>query len=106
MPNKKYAKEWLFFSYKHFKTAEFLYKAKHYEDIIGIELQQTIEKALKSVFAYHNKKIPRSHDLVEIAALVEDFICFDESELDFLDKATDYYKEDRYPSPRYSLPSR
>lgn len=106
MPNKELAKEWLLLAFKHLKTAEYLYEANHYEDIIGIELQQNIEKALKSSLAYHNIRIPKSHDLIEIFAMVKDFISFEEHEIDLLDKATDYYIENRYPSPRYSLPSR
>ena len=53
MANKMYAIEWLRFAIKNLNTAKLLYKVKHYEDIIGIELQQTLEKSLKSLIAYN-----------------------------------------------------
>jgi len=49
MANKTYAKEWLVFAMKNLNTAKLLYEANHYEDIIGIELQQVLEKVLKSM---------------------------------------------------------
>jgi len=39
MANKTYAKEWLSFAIKNLKTAKLLYDVKHYEDIIGVELE-------------------------------------------------------------------
>ncbi len=66
MANKTYAKEWLMFSKKNLDTAKLLYEVNHYEDIIGIELQQSLEKLLKSIFANENIKIPKDHDLVKL----------------------------------------
>jgi hypothetical protein len=44
MANKTYAQEWLTFAIKNLDTAKLLYDVNHYEDIIGVELQQTLEK--------------------------------------------------------------
>lgn len=106
MPNKPYAVEWLFFAKRNIDTAVLLYNASHYEDIIGIELQQALEKVLKSVLAFQNLKIPKEHDLVKIYFLIEPFIVLQEQDVVRLRMATDYYKEDRYPNPYYQLPSR
>ncbi len=106
MPNRTYAKEWLEFAMRNLKTARLLYEADHYEDIIGIELQQALEKALKSIMANENIKIPKDHDLVKIYFIVEQFINISDDEIVLLKKATNYYKEDRYPNPNYCLPSR
>lgn len=106
MANKTYAKEWLMFSIKNLSTAKLLYKVNHYEDIIGIELQQSLEKSLKSIFAHENIKIPKDHDLVKLYYTVEKFLNLEEDEVVHLRIATDYYKEDRYPNPNYSLPPR
>lgn len=106
MPNKPYAVEWLFFAKRNIDTAVLLYNVNHYEDIIGIELQQALEKVLKSVCAFQNLKIPKEHDLVKIYFLTEPFIVLAEKEIVILRMATDYYKEDRYPNPYYQLPSR
>jgi len=44
MANTVYAKEWLTFAKKNFDTAKLLFEVNHYEDIIGVELQQVLEK--------------------------------------------------------------
>jgi HEPN domain-containing protein len=105
MPNKIYAQEWIVFSLKNLKTAQLLYEANHYEDIIGIELQQALEKMLKSLLAYKNSKIPKSHKLLELVVQTNE-INFMEDELILLETATNYYRVDRYPNPNYSLPTR
>ena len=106
MANKSYANEWLTFSIKNLNTAKLLYEVNHYEDIIGVELQQTLEKLLKSIFANENIKIPKDHDLVKLYYTIEKFVNLEENEVIYLRIATDYYKEDRYPNPNYSLPPR
>ncbi len=66
MANKTYAQEWLVFAFKNLHTAKLLYDVNHYKDIIGVELQQALEKLLKAVFANENIKIPKDHDLVKL----------------------------------------
>ena len=106
MANKIYAQEWLTFAIKNLNTAILLFDANHYEDIIGIELQQALEKTLKAILANNNTKIPKDHDLVKLYFMVEDYIRIEEDETVYLRLATDYYKEDKYPNPNYCLPSR
>lgn len=101
--NKTAAMEWLEIAYHDLKSAKILYDADHFTDSIGCDLQQALEKSLKSIIASQNNKIPKSHDLYEIYVLVDDIVNIDDK-LDFLYKATEYYKEDRYPNPNYSLP--
>ena len=107
MPNKVYALEWLTFSKKNLVTAKLLFDVKHYEDIIGVEIQQSLEKLLKAIAANENLRIPKEHDLVKIYFIVEkSFIKLEEDEIILLKIATNYYKEDRYPNPNYCLPVR
>ena len=106
MPNKPYAKEWLIFSLKNLQTAELLWKANHYEDIIGVELQQALEKMLKAIFASNNVQIPKVHDLLKLYYTIEDAVDLSDEEIVLLRIATDYYKEDRYPNSNYALPPR
>jgi len=106
MANKTYAIEWLMFAKKNLDTAKLLYSVNHYEDIIGVELQQALEKLLKSIFANENLKIPKDHDLVKLYYTIEEFLKIDKNEIIFLRIATNYYKEDRYPNPNYSMPPR
>ena len=104
MPNKTSAKEWLTIAYHDLKSAQILFENNHYTDSVGNDLQQAIEKSLKSIIAYDNKQIKKSHDLVEIYSGIKDIIQFDNSEIVYLEKATTYYEEDRYPNPNYFLP--
>jgi len=104
--NKTSAKEWLRIAYHDLKSAIILFEANHFTDSIGSDLQQSLEKILKSIIASQNEKIPKSHDLLEIYEYVSSSLKIDESEIILLIKATEYYKEDRYPNPSYSLPSR
>ena len=102
MSNKVYAKEWIEFAYKNLITANKLYEIDHFTDIIGIELQQALEKLLKALLAFENKKIPKSHKLIEVFELAN--INMAEEEKFLLEIATSYYKVDRYPNPNYFLP--
>lgn len=104
--NKTSSKEWLVISYHDLQSAVILYEANHYTDSIGNDLQQSIEKILKSMLAFQNEKIPKSHDLLEVYENIKDRIDFEENDLLILAKATEYFKEDRYPNPNYFLPSR
>lgn len=106
MSNKPYAKEWLIFAKKNLETAILLFEANHYEDIIGVEIQQSLEKILKSLLTNENLKISKNHDLVKLYFMIEEFISLNENEIVFLRIATDYYKEDRYLNPNYTLPAR
>jgi len=106
MPNKTYALEWLELAFKNLEAARILNEAEHFTDVIGVEVHQAIEKMLKSVLAYHNFKIPRTHDLIEILSQVNAFIKVDDIVLNSLTLATDYYTQERYPNPVYSTPPR
>src|SRR5512133_3942424 len=98
MPNKLLASEWLESGKKHLEAAGILFRNGHYNDIVGIELQQAIERILKAIPAYNNRSIIRTHDL---AILIED--TKGELEFDLETKtqcviATDYYQDNRYPA--------
>lgn len=104
MPNKTYAKEWLEIASHHLESAKILYEKAHYTDIIGIELHQAIEKTLKAIPAYLNKKIDKTHELSILLDNTKDNIKIDYIYYDLCDIASEYYKENRYPTPRYILP--
>jgi len=105
MSNSTYAKEWLQFAYKNLATAKLLFEVDHYADIIGVDIQQALEKMLKAICAYENKKIPKEHDLVKLYFLIEEQLPLEQDSIVNLRIATNYYKEDRYPNPNYELPT-
>ncbi len=106
MGNKTLAIEWLRIAFHDLESAKILYTAHHYTDSIGSDLQQSLEKTLKSLLAFENRRILKTHNLVECYSYVEEMVSLNEEELDMLDLATKYFKEERYPNPQYTLPSR
>ena len=106
MPNRTYAQEWLLFARKNMETAKLLIREQHYTDSIAIEIQQTIEKTLKAVYAYLGKPIPKTHTLMILFNFVKETIDLDDIDTDHILSVSDYYETDRYPGPRYELPER
>ncbi len=102
--NEQSAKEWLMKSWHNLSTAQLLFGVNHYTDIIAVDLHYSCEKSLKSILAYQNKKIPKSHDLVEIYKNIIDFITIEEIEL--LKQISEYHIEESYPAFNRPLPPR
>ena len=92
MPNKILANDWLESGKKHLDVAVILFKNGHYTDIVGIELQHSIERVLKSVLAYNNLSIARTHDLTILLEAVKGEIEFDENIREQCEIATDYFR--------------
>jgi HEPN domain-containing protein len=106
MPNKQSAREWLEIAQHDLKAAGVLFENDHYTDTIGYLLQQSLEKMLKAVSAYHNYRIKKTHDLVEIYDLARTSLSLEEQEVDYLESATIYYVENRYPNAFIALPTK
>jgi HEPN domain-containing protein len=105
MPNNRtYALEWLELAKHNFEGAEILLEAGHYTDIIGLELQQSIEKTLKALLAYEGHKIERTHELSLLLRRVEANLKIKDEYYDLCDIATTYYSEQRYPVEKTELP--
>lgn len=99
--NKQSALEWLQHAYHDLQGSSTLYDAQHYTDTISFVLQQSIEKTLKSILAYHNMKIKKSHNLIEIYDLsLSDKLQLDDNDVEMIALATTYYTKQRYPSPQ------
>ena len=105
MPNKAYAIEWLDRSKRNLDTAVLLFSHNHYTDVIAIDIQQTLEKAFKAVYAYYGISIPRTHTLLPLFEFVITKIEISEVTIDDILIISDYYEADRYPGPNYFLPS-
>ena len=70
MNNIEYYKEWLRYANTDYSVALFI--KNHHPipiEIICYHCQQAGEKALKSVLALHNEKIPKTHDLYKLLEL-------------------------------------
>jgi len=106
MPNQTYALEWLYLAKRNLDTARLLIRENHYTDSIAIEIQQTIEKSFKAVYGYYGINIPRTHALTILFNFVKEKIPLEESDIEVIITISDYYETDRYPGPRYVVPSR
>jgi len=106
MPNQTYALEWLNLANRNLQTARLLIREKHYTDIIALEIQQTIEKTFKSVYAYYGISIPKTHALTILFNFVNEKIKIDDIDIEVIITINDYYETDRYPGPKYIIPSR
>jgi len=104
--NKISAKEWLEKAWHNLSGAKIFYEVNHYTDVTAVEIHYAAEKTLKSVLAFENKKILKTHDLNEIHSLIQEVISFDENELEILDIISDYHIEESYPAFDRKLPPR
>lgn len=106
MPNRQSAGEWLTIAKHDLTAAGVLFENDHFTDTIGYMLQQALEKMLKSVAAYHNQRIKKTHDLVELYGIARGSISLEETEIEYLESATAYYVENRYPNAFFTLPTK
>lgn len=106
MPNRTYALEWLNIAHKNLETAHLLLRENHYTDSIAIEIQQALEKSFKAVYAYYGISIPRTHSLTVLFSIVNEKIPSEEIDIEDIITISDYYETDRYPGPKYFVPSR
>ena len=66
MPNKTSSMEWLRIAFHDLQSAKILFLANHFTDSIGNDLQQALEKILKSILPFKSERINTSHNHVEI----------------------------------------
>ncbi len=104
--NKQAAIEWLEKAWHHFSSGRFLYEADHYSDVIAIDLHYAIEIMLKAMIAYENRKMIKTHNLIEIHSHIIEKIAFDEEELELLDIVSTYHTKASYPPFDRKMPSK
>ncbi len=101
--NGQAAREWLIKSWHNLSTAQLLYEADHYTDVIAVELHYTCEKVFKSILASQNKKIPKTHNLIEVYDLISIFLYL-KKDKKILDQISEYHIEESYPAFDRKLP--
>ena len=104
--NKTAAKEWLRKVYHDLKSAQILYEANHFTDSIGVDLHYAIEKSFKTFLAYQNKKIPKTHNLLELNELNSNFLFLQTEEIRLLHISNRYHIEATYPQYDRAMPPR
>jgi HEPN domain-containing protein len=106
MANKTYAMEWLQKAYHDLDSANVLFVSGHYTDTIGYIYHQSIEKIYKSIIAFQNEPIVKTHNLVELNEIVEEYFNLNEDDIILLGIITTYHTKQRYPSLDKKLPSK
>ena len=92
------AMEWFERGNHDIETAQLLYDAQGYTDVIAYHLQQTIEKYLKGYLVFRGQRPPRTHELDVLLNLVSKFGAdLYAPFIGLCEKATRYYFEERYP---------
>ena len=104
--NKQASIEWLTKSWHHFSSGKLLYEANHYTDVIAIDLHYAIEVMLKAFIAYENKKMIKTHDLIDITNNIKNWIEFDMEEKKLLVIVSTYHIKGSYPAFDRKMPSR
>jgi len=103
--NKQASKEWLKKAWHNLSGARLYYDANHYTDVTAVELHYSAEKILKSFLAYENKKIPKTHELIDLYLLIKEYINLDDS-INMLDQITEYHINESYPAYDRKMPDR
>ncbi len=103
--NKTSAIEWIEKSWHNLSGARIFYEANHYTDVTAVELHYSVEKSLKALLAYENRKIPKTHDLIEVYDLIRKYIDLEDN-LVLLKQITKYHIEEAYPTFERALPSK
>ena len=74
--------------------------------MIAVDIHYAVEVILKSFLAYENKKIAKTHNLLDIYKIIIFHITFEEDELDLMDTITSYHIKGSYPPIDRKMPSR
>jgi len=106
MSNKTHAKEWLEKAYHDFDSANILFVSGHYTDTIGYIYHQALEKIYKSIMAFENIPILKTHNLIELNEIADKYFDLNQDDLIILGIATTYHTKQRYPSINKTLPNK
>jgi HEPN domain-containing protein len=101
--NKKIALEWLKSASDDLILIQEIINNVNLTHMIAFHAQQAVEKSLKAILEYHNNKVPKKHDLIQLKIMVSDFIQIDDD--DTLDSLNRLYIEARYPGDLGLLPN-
>ena len=93
---RKLARNWLDYARSDLTAARHLSSAEGLGAVASFHCQQCIEKSLKSLLEFHDRTVPRIHDLITLHGQVSEIetIPLDEN---ILRQINDTYIDTRYP---------
>ncbi len=101
---KKQVKEWLYHAHVDLLSAEKLLEEENLTQSSAFHCHQVIEKSLKAIIESLDLRIPHTHDLIKLSALVKENnidLILDE---DIIAQINDVYIDSRYPSDHGLIP--
>ncbi len=103
---KDSTKSWIEYATQDFEAAKELIKNEFLFNVVLFHCQQTVEKIFKAFLEENNHKIPKTHSVVKLFALLPENIK-NNLKLNILDleKIEEIYIETRYPGELGLLPN-
>jgi HEPN domain-containing protein len=97
------ALEWIKASYSDIVVLRKIADDEFITHMTAFHSQQSVEKALKAILEFHNKDIPKKHDVQMLKDLVIQYISIENE--DILEDLNSLYLDSRYPSSFGLLPN-
>jgi HEPN domain-containing protein len=102
---KSHAEVWIRYASDDLRAAEKLSTDPSLTQPAAFHVHQCVDKTMKALLELHNVRIPRTHNLINLLALIVDFglaLTVDETSLAKIDQV---YVESRYPGDIGLLPT-
>ncbi len=96
-------KEWLKLAYADVLTCGEIKDNSILTNMMAFHAQQAVEKSLKSLLAFHKRKIPKTHSLNNLFELCREYIDVPDEEI--VNVLDELYIESRYPGDMGILPN-
>jgi HEPN domain-containing protein len=99
--NREMAKAWLASAASDLETMEAIVANENLTHVVAFHAQQAVEKSLKALLELYGKPVPKTHSILRLGALTEEFFPLEGRMADLLDKL---YIDARYPGDLGLLP--
>ncbi len=101
---KKQANSWLEAALSDIQIIEEVIELEHLTHMVAFHSQQAIEKVLKAILEEYDKKVPKTHELVNLSENAREVIEF-EIDYDITEQLNELYLDARYPTDIGLLPN-
>jgi HEPN domain-containing protein len=97
--SKDTAEAWFTTASHDLEAAQILLNEYHYHDVIGLLIEQGVEKSLKGLLVLHDEEPPRTHNLVELIGVAMKHLPELIQYAEHMPRISAYYVEASYPAP-------
>ena len=105
MSSNTKALEWIEYPERDYGVARHLHETYRPlpTQIICWHCQQSVEKSYKAILAYHNSKIPKTHDIDVLQRLTLEYEPNIKLDVSIADKISGFAAESRYPDNTFNF---